>query len=442
MSAPLLALYLASLVVAPGSSARALLAPHAGAQSAQTVRIGAAAADAARASGAPDVVILRDGKELRGRVVLDLPSKLVLRASGKEREFAPAELAEVRSLERSQRELFEQFGRLARLGARGFATLATFCSDAGLPGEAQVLWLRALIADPEDERAWHELGGVHTPRGWRLVVEGRHATLDELVQRVSTDGGALAVTTTHFVLQGSARTLDDMRENLELALNLERAYLTNMDLLGRALALRVVEQAQRVHVYRVAGTYPAPPVSGDRAWFDREANTVHIDATSAAPGHVAYAQVARLLSYNALGAALGGDAALPAWLERGLAEHLAAAIDVSRGVARFALDAPWAEAFLQQARDSEPVALARLLTAGDATFERGKEASRSLTAAYTLVYFLMHADGGARAERFLAFVGEARQGRGAVSHLEAALGESIEALEARWRAFVAETAAR
>lgn len=390
------------------------------------------------ASDDPDLVVLTNGKRLEGRVLVETAETVVVRVKDRRTEVPRAEVAEVRSIERAMAEFLERHDALRRDDVEGLLELASDCEANELLGEAHNLLLRVLLLAPDDERAWTKLGGVKGPKGWRVKVRGRYMTLAQLRERVSDWKNALELTTAHFLV----RTDIAPDRALDLALNLERAYLSYYEVLGPPLALRVFDEVPEVHVFSDRKDFPSPPKPGQVAWFSRLDNTLKVDGSDPNAAFAATHELAQLLIHNSFRTTIGGAGAIAPWAERGIAQAFAVALVVEDGVARWEFGRPAAPLFRQDADQAAPRGLQRVLTAGGAAFEGGTDAAQYEVEAYTLTHFLVHANNGRYRAGFAQYLQSSYRGQGAATHLERALGVGLETLEQEWRAFVAATAGR
>jgi len=386
----------------------------------------------------PDVVSLKNGKQLEGRVLVETPEKVVVRVKNRRTEVPRAEVTEVRSIERSMAEFLTRYDALASKDVDQLLELASYCESSELLGEAHNLLLRVLTLAPEDERVWTKLGGVRNAKGWRLKVRGRYMTLAQMRERVSDWKNALELTTAHFLL----RTDIAPERALDLALNLERAYKTYYEVLGPHLELQVFDEVPEVHVFADRRDYPSPPAPGQVAWFSRSDNTVHVDGTHPDAALAATHELAQLLIHNSFRTTIGDGGAIAPWAERGIAQAFSVALHVEDGVARWEFGRPATVLFAQDAVDKEPLGLRRILTAGNAAFEGGTDATRYAAEAYTLTHFLVNAENGKHRRGFAEYLRSSYKGQGAATHLERALGVELDTVEREWRAFVAATAGR
>ena len=338
-----------------------------------------------------DLVVLKDGKQVECRVILETEDSVLTRRGSRKKEYPREEIAEIHSVERSLRQLFERYDALPQRTPAALAELALFCEQNELPSEARNLWIQVLTLDPENEQAWTELGGVHTERrGWRLKVRGRFYTLDQLRERVSDWKHAMELPTAHFLL----KTDIEPERALNIALNLERAYMTFYDVLGEALELQVFDEVPEVHVFKDPKDYPTPRFQGDQAWFSRGENTVYVNGAGPDVARAAVFKLTHALVLNSFRRTIGGNGSIAPWTERALGEAFSYALRVEDGVASWEFGRPILEYFRFQAADSEPLEMKRVVAAGYGAFNNGTDARRYNAECHTLMFFLLHAEEG------------------------------------------------
>ena len=88
-----------------------------------------------------------------------------------------------------------------------------------------------------------------------LRVRGRFYTLDELKKRVSDWQNALELNTAHFLI----RTDGPPERALDLAIDVERAYLTFYTVFGKPLELYVFDEVPEINVFSDPKDFRAPP---------------------------------------------------------------------------------------------------------------------------------------------------------------------------------------
>ncbi len=386
-----------------------------------------------------DLVILKSGKEVECRVILEADDYVLTRRGSKKKQYSRDEIAEIQSVERSLAALFERYDALPARGPAQLAELALFCEQNELPSEARNFWIQVLTQDPENEQAWNELGGVFTKRrGWRLKVRGRFYTVDQLRERVSDWKHAMEIPTAHFLL----KTDVEPERALNIALNLERAYMTFYEVIGEALALQVFDEIPEVHVFKDAKDYPTPRFQGDAAWFSRGENTVYVNGAGPAVANAAIFKLTHALVLNSFRRTIGGNGSIAPWTERALAEAFSYALEVEDGVASWEFGRPIMEYFRFQAADEKPLAMKRVISSGYGAFNNGTDARRYNAECHTLMFFLLHAEDGKYRQGVADYMRSSFKGQSAATHLEKALGIKLKALEPQWIEFVKETADR
>ena len=386
-----------------------------------------------------DLVILNDGKEIECRVILEAEDYILTRRGSKKKQYRREDIAEIHSVERSLAQLFERYDALSSRGPAELAERALFCEQNELPSEARNLWIQVLTQDPVNEQAWNELGGVYTKRrGWRLKVRGRFYTVDQLRERVSDWKHAMEIPTAHFLL----KTDIEPERAINIALNLERAYMTYYEVVGEALALQVFDEVPEVHVFKDPKDYPTPRFQGDEAWFSRGENTVFVNGASPAVANAAVFMLTHALVLNSFRRTIGGNGSIAPWTERALAEAFSYALQVEDGVATWEFGRPIMEYFRLPAADDKPLGMKRVITAGYGAFNNGTDARRYNAECHTLMFFLLHAEEGKYRQGLADYMRSSFKGQSAPTHLEKALGVKLKDLEPQWNAFVEATAAQ
>jgi len=384
----------------------------------------------------PDLIRTRDGKEIECRVLCEGKDQVVYRERKKKKELALADVAEIQSVERSLREYVDHFAAIDPNDVAALSDLALFAESRFLPGEAHNTWIRILTLDPENEQAWTKLGGVKRRAGWQLKVRGRFLGIDELRERVSDWKHALELRTAHFLV------LTDAAPELALnaAIDVERAYLTFYDVLGKPLDLWVFDEVPEVHIFSDPADYPTPPTPRD-AWFSRADNTLYVNAHERRNRGDIVAEFVDALVLNAFRRTLDNrDGRIDPWAQEGLRQAFAAAARPDPGRVRFEFEAPALQAFRAQAADDEPLPLAKVLSAGLTSFNDGTDAPRYSRESYTLTYFLVFSSGGRYRPGYADYLRSSYLGKGGASNFFKALGVREKDLEAEWVAWVKETA--
>ncbi len=382
----------------------------------------------------PDLVVI-DGKEIACRVLYEDEETVVYRARRKNKEVPAAEVGAIHSVERSLREFLEAYDRVSAADVTALADLALLCEGRDLAAEARNLWIRILTLDPENEEAWTKLGGSKGRKGWRMKVRGRFYTLEQLRERVADWKNAMELPTAHFLIKTDVAP----ERALDVAINLERAYLTYYDLLGPHLKLYVFDEIPEIHIFAHADDYPVPPTPRE-AWFSMAQNTLYVDGSKDDPnvGEIA-ANLTYALIYNSFHRTLGKSGSVAPWARRGLAEAFGAAIRrEAEGRVRWDFEGPYLPHFGSHARDAQPLSMKQVIRAGYTAFDSGTDANRYVAQSYTLAYFLVHGQDGKHRAGFAEYLRSSFEGKGSTTHFEKILDVKLDDLEKEWAAYVKE----
>ena len=384
----------------------------------------------------PDVVELKDGTKIEGRVVYEDPSLVVVRSAARDREIAMKDVAVVRSRAADLRGVLDRWDKETPTSAAGLLELAQSCDKADLSDEAQLFAWRALLLDPKNEDAHKRLGHTLHNGSW-LVHDGTKtipfASLAD-ARKEWKDGWALA--TTHYRL----RTNLDLARATDMALELESFYRTFFDVFGRELKLYEVVEPMSAHVHADKQSFP-PVVSYRDAYFDSSTSTLLVNAAGGFEPHTLFHEATHEILFNTAERTKGSRGEIPAWLDEGLAEYMGCSMS---GLDAHPVFSPGAIAmahFKVHAEARTPFDLARVLTFSSGDFMASSRSDLKYAEAYTLVHFLLNGDGGKHKKGFLDFVRGAYKGQASSTHFRDALGGHERELEEAWVAYVKQVAA-
>jgi hypothetical protein len=178
-------------------------------------------------------------------------------------------------------------------------------------------------------------------------------------------------------------------------------------------------------------------LTGDRiAYFNPASRALEVDASSKPD--------VRILMHEATHAVLSATAVttrtatgvIPAWLDEGLAEYMAATLVGEEGRLRFDGDAVARHHFALQAKAKDGYDLSRLLNFENTDFAASARADLKYAQAYSLVHFGLHGERGTRRDAFLAYVRGCYAGQSSQSHFKDALGLEMVQLERAWTTYV------
>lgn len=382
-----------------------------------------------------DRVELKSGKELKGRVVYEDDTLVLLRqGKRKPKEIAVADTVRIESLERSLAEFVDRYDAADKGDAESLAAVARFAEERGLRGEALVSWVGVLFADPTYRPAYEALEAREsTKKGWQFKIGKRWKTLEEAKARQGTWKEHWEVETTHFVI----RTDLPVERVTRLAVNVERFYLDYYKLMHRALPLQVFDELPKVNLYVERDKMPKPPVPAD-AWYDWMRNELDVQVVDQLDLPLIMSEMSRLMLAGSLRGTIGQTGNAPPWCGRGLADLFGSSVEQKPdGALAFDFDREVQPFFKRVARAETLLPLKRLLGMSRAELLQGTNADLARAEAYTLVHFLIFGDGGARVKPFGAYLEHAySRGQGSITHFQRILEiDDVAAFEAEWQAY-------
>jgi hypothetical protein len=355
-----------------------------------------------------DVVTLKSGAKVEGRVVFESDEKVVVRSGSRDREIERGDVAEVESVARSLKRALETWDSLHPTDVPGTLELARTCKANGLPGEARVLALHVLAQQPHVAAA-HEIDDLAEGRGdW---------------------GKAWTLETTHYDL----RTNLPLADACSVALELELLYRAFHGWFGPELGLYEVVEPLGAEVHARKGSYPE---SNDRlAYFDASARMLFVDASGELPLGMLIHEGMHQLLFAASSDARGDRGAIPAWVDEGLAEYGSWSREGERGRARYSKGAPSSVHFARHRAEDKPYDLSRVLSLSSGDFLASSKVDLKYGQSYTLVHFCMHGENERWQKPFLAFLRGALDGRGSTTDFKKELGFKEREFEKAWHEY-------
>jgi hypothetical protein len=373
-----------------------------------------------------DRVVLVNGKELRGRVLFQDDTTVVLRQGGRDTELARAEIQLLDTRLADLAVLLDNAERADLGRARDLELLAAQAEEMGLPGEAQVFWWRLVRLDPSREDARRALGHERRGAGWSLPL-GRRRVDESRRHELARDWGTgWEFASLHYRL----RTNLPLDVALDVLLDLERVYAAFLALFGAELRLHDVTRPLSVHLHADSASYPE--TANEFGTYDVAADVVHVNAAAGLDFTVLAHELTHQLLYDtAFREREGSSGCLPGWLDEGLADYVAAGVTGFPGV-EFEPGRKHAQYFDVHARTQRPLDLARVLTLSQGDYFASTERLQKYAQSYTLVHYLLHGDGARHHAGFTAFLRAVYAGKGSSTDLRKALGVDWRELERGW----------
>ncbi len=384
---------------------------------------------------AADVVELRDGGELRGRVLVHNYDGVVLRQGSREREIPAEEIRTVDALESRLATVLEHLLVVRDDDVRALTDLARVCEARGLEAEAGILFHRVLTLDPDHERASEALG--HRQRGEGRVVQhnGTWLRWDDRVARSGDWNDAWELETSHYRL----RTNLLLEDALDAAIDLERFYLFYYELFGSELGIHHVTDKMEAHLHADPASFPAIG-HGRRAYYDPAARRLVVDAS----GDIVRPKMLHEATHQLLEVSgahrRSQQIPVPAWLSEGLAEYAALSAQGPPGRAWFRAGSVASMHAYEHSRAAEPVGLTRLLALGSGDFLSAKDAALYYAQSWTLVHLCMNDADDRYREAFFRYLLDVYAGKGTPAGFKE-LVASDEGFEAEWHAHARRLAA-
>ncbi|MBI3843514.1 MAG: hypothetical protein HY292_02635 [Planctomycetes bacterium] len=426
---------------------------------------------------ARDVVTLKAGGKLEGRVVVESNSKVVLRASSRERTIPNAEILSVTSVARSMAEWLAKRQGLRDDDVAGHLDLAAFCKERKLDDEAKIEAYVVLRADPSNEKAHEILGHRRNKNTWFVAVDGGPVAWS-LVDKVTADWGkAFEVESEHYAVRTDAGVV----AAVDLLIDLESYYRAFDSFLGGDLELREVLEPMSFYAYKNRAEFPgAGGVDGGlrpglefshpaAPWrilpkkptdprtrlarahpLDGRITQVYYDAVPGRPVCL-FDAATHILLDSMFEREQSGR--VPAWIAGGFGAFFDVALIGPPGKPVFTADAVDHKRFADLASATKAAHLTRIINDQESDFTDTRnrlartsslpEASNRVlrsNEAYALVHFLMHGENGTYREKLGTYLKVAFKSNASPAVFEHAMDKDLDTVEKEWRAYVAEKA--
>ncbi len=377
-----------------------------------------------------DWIELKDGRRVEGRVVFEDESELILLVGSRERSYPKDDLREVRALRRELPGALDLIDELGRGDRDGHLALAERLEERGLPFEAAILNWRAVLLDPSCEAGHEALGHRKSGSAWRVPHGARLWTMDKRRELARDWGEAWEVPTSHFRL----RTNVELERALDVALILERVYLTFHQTYAEAFELHEAVEPMEAWIHADSASFPESG-GGRKGYFSPADNRLYLDASAGLPWRTLAHEVTHQLLWAAAAGRRGQRGDLPGWLDEGLAQ----ALELAMGYENEGWISPGRlELLALHARADDPYGLKRVLNFRSDDF-LGTDANLKYAQAFSLVDFLWRGPSELR-DGFERYVHGALAGQSSSTHFKKAMGLSERELEEAWVEWVERTA--
>jgi len=398
----------------------------------------AASPDERRAEAEDDVITLIDGQTHSGQVVYSDEAVVVLRNRSREREFARDQIEDVDSRVANLAQLLQRLddgGSLSRQAPDALLELANFAEHSRLPGEARLLRLTALLADPEHVEANKALGNTLRNKKWTTRRDRDWVKTTDLADADNNWKDRWTLDTAHYRVSSNL----PLGEAIAAAIDLERFYASFFELLGQEVGLREPQDVMEVQLHGDEKSFPEPG-SGRDGTFTQNDRVAYVKAVRRPWHYQLVHECTRQLLYVTTQRAVNAKGEVPRWLDAGLAESFATGISGRPGQRHFD---PWSvdkKRYVIHASAEKPFGMSRVQVFDDEEMNSHQWQSLRYAQCYTLVNFLMQGDASAHRQGFFDYLRAAWAGRASPSRFADDLGVDGDDLQDLWTAAVGRVA--
>lgn len=383
----------------------------------------------------PDVIELKRGRKVTGVILFVGPEEVRIADGSRRKTIRRSEIVSMTGPRLAWPEYVE---RLRRHFAAPEATadqaveLAEWCAAQGLLRDTEFLYLRALSLDPDQEKARAALGHVRRGGDWVVKVgNGGRTTWRRLLERRLDMDEPWEFSTSHFDVEAAG----PLPEILAAAAELEEVYEAFFRLFQAGVGFHEVLAPMEVRIYPDFDAFPALSNNLD-SYFHRQTRILHTYLRDGRASRLQHEAVHELMYFTARELDRK-EPSLPGWLEEGLADYLDSSLDGPPGSLRLEPGRINEELFRDHVTARKRDDLTRVLNYQTTDFGSSTGQRRRYAESYTLVQFLLHGAGGARAEGLHAFLASAYRGQGSMSHFKKVFEvRDLDDLDAEWQAWV------
>jgi hypothetical protein len=378
-------------------------------------------------AGEDDLVVLKSGKELRGRIVFEDADRVVLRRDTRDTALEREAIERVESRVRNLDDLLDNDAKWTPLDLAELELLCAQAEEANLAGEAGLYAWRMLLRQRGSESAHRVLGHKKRGQSWVLPLDGRWVDWEKR-QELSRDwGSAWELASLHY----------EMRSNLPLAvsldalLDIERVYRAFYELFGDELGLFDVCRPMRVHLHADAASYPE--LAGEVGRYEPDTDILRVKADKGLDFPTLTHELTHQLLQDTAFREQNDDGCIPPWLNEGLAEYMAAGVKRTAPLEFVAGTANYH--FQAHTGAKDPFDLTRVLAFSTGDYDASSDRPLKYAQSYTLVHFLLHGKEGRHRAGFFDYLRDVYRGKGSSTDLKRALDVEWRQLEKDWHAY-------
>jgi len=358
--------------------------------------------DERRAEAELDVVTLVDGRTHTGQLVYADEMIVVLRNRTRERSFPRDEIEDVDSRVASLHQLLQRLdeaGPLSRQTPEALLELGSFAEHSRLPGEARVLRLLALLADPDHEMVNKTLGNKRRNKSWTTRRGRSWVKTSKLTEPGEKWKDRWTLDTAHYRVSTNL----PLGDALAAALDLERLYRSYFELLSIEVGLREPREIMEVQLHADDKSFPEPG-SGRKGVFVPDDRIAYVNVSRRPWNYQLAHEATRQLLYVTTQRAVNAKGEVPRWLDAGLSEAFASGMTGRPGQMNFD---PWTVDKLRygiHGRAHKAFDLRRVMVFSDDDLNIREMQGLRYAQCYTLVDYLMQGDASEYRSAFFDFL--------------------------------------
>jgi len=385
-----------------------------------------------------DEVHFSNGKVRKGLVVYENDNVVVLRVGSKDKSYSKLDVEKVVSRTRGLAKVLGLLDGTNPQDAEALLLVAEEADAAGLDGEAELIRLQALIADPDNEDAHVALGHKSNSKGWRFKVGSKWKPFDDWREYTGKWKERYVFRTSHYDIETDL----PLDRAIVTALDFERAYRAFCGLLRDELELKDIGERMQAQIHSDNASYPEPG-DGRNGYFSPGDLMFFVLGKGDVRSTVTH-EICHQILYYATRRTKGARGVIPAWVDEGMAQYMQLGARNGMNGVLIETGAPSIGKFHEHATHDDPFDLNRMLTMQSSDFGGGTDTSLKYAQAYTLVHFMLHSSNGKYRDAYFAFLRSAWEGKSSMSHfkdvLEDELDTDIDDFEKLWIAYVKGTA--
>lgn len=370
-------------------------------------------------------VILRRNDETlylgRGTRVVELPANKVASMEGPRVAF-----------DKYLAKLKDDFGSPS--SADKSIKMAQWCEENGLLRDVRMHYLRALLADADNEIAHKALGHRRLRGRWRVKsATGKLVSWTETLRNHKSFDDPWEITTSHFFVRAAGELFDVLNSCAEL----EQLYRSYYRIFQEKIGFYELQAPVEVWIYPTKADFP-PRADTLDAYFDplpRVMYTYFKDGS--ASRMVRYATQA--IMHNTSRELLRNEPDIPAWIQESIASYMNACFVGDPGSPKFIEGAIDYLLFEFHHNSPKPDSIIRVLNYQTSDFAASSGQDTRYGMSYTLAHYLLHSGDEERRENFFGFLTSCYHRKGSMSHFKNEMHiRNLDDLEEAWYAYVAD----